>query len=105
MSPATSVSIVVMSSPSPHRVSTAYPHIYPQKNRGVTGNVGIRYAPIKGNRLEECSQLLGPGEGARRLARGEARLGEDPERERSNHALGLRDARRIRSRFKPAQRK
>jgi len=43
--------IVVMSSPSPHSVSTGYPHNYPQTNRGVTGIILIRYAPETGYRL------------------------------------------------------
>src|SRR5258706_2761070 len=73
-SPATVDSIiVVIPSPTRHRVATGYPQNYPQKNRGVTGIELVRYAPKTGYRVEVSSLGYFRVNGFR-LKRGEVRL-------------------------------
>src|SRR2546425_1210233 len=86
---------VIPSSPSTHRVSTAYPHIYPQKNRGVTGIDRNRYAPTERIRSRISSQHVFPGERSASIRAGEDRLARTGSANGSGHALGLRDGRRV----------
>src|SRR6267154_3929545 len=81
---------VIVLSPSPHRVSTAYPQYYPQKNRGVTGIDRIRYAPKTGYPPCVSSQRICPGEGSASIRAGKTVWRGPGARGAAGHALGLR---------------